>query len=542
MRALLAILGQWIGAAWRNRWTFLVPVATLLLPATIYAVSLPDVYEAKAIVHVKPLSSGDVGSGLPQEQMERPDEVMPTIRDRIFTRNHLVEVVPLLIPGLEGEVDPLVLEGMSKSFAWEQTASTVFEVTHKGADPVASSRAVNRLLASFLEGERDDRQGRAERNLTFHEKELERSLQEYRGTADALALLRAEHEDTLPERKDAIQGELSRLQMQIATQMGLESAARQRVQLLEDQLVTLNDLPASAQPTRTSALEESLQQQLAEENRAFKSLEQELASALATKTDRHPDVIRLRSAVTVHEQAVRRTTLELDRVRREAFENRAETVESQLARRRQSLVDQRQTARETVERTAGVVQSLSERVLELQRNLAGIPATRDLLEPAMRDMEQAGKRLEAMEGAAGQARKHADFYRTRDLNDVTGFRVTAWAVVPVQPSGPGRSRILLTALVLGVLVGYGLLLLKRRHEGGTILSAEDLQGLFPAAVMVNIPLLGAGRRNPWPRRLTELGLTAYVGVLLLATVWFLAAHKGWLDRPDWMRDLLGGSA
>ena len=115
-------------------------------------------------------------------------------------------------------------------------------------------------------------------------------------------------------------------------------------------------------------------------------------------------------------------------------------------------------------------------------------------------------------------------------------------MVPVQPSGPGRARLLLTALVLGVLIGYGLILLKRRHEGGTVMSADDLQGLFPAAVMVNIPLLGTGRRNRWPRRLAELGLTAYVGILLLATFWFLAAHKGWLVRPEWMRDLLGGSA
>ena len=542
MKALLAILGQWIGAAWRNRWTFLVPVATLLLPAAIYAVSLADLWEAKAIVHVRPLSTGEVGSGLPQEQADRPDEVMPTVRDRIFTRGNLESVVPILIPDAQGNADPLILEGMAKSFAWEQTASTVFEVTHKGTDPVASADAVNRLLETFLEGERQDRQRRAERNLTFHEGELDKARKEYREKSDELAHLRAEHEDTLPERKDAIQGELARLQMQIATQMGLESAARQRVQMLEDQLITLNDQPVFNGPTRISAIEESLQLQMAEENRALNALEQELASALATRTDRHPDVIRLRSAVSVHQEAVKQTTLELDRVRRAAQANQTETVESQLARRRKSLLDQRKTAEATVERTAGVVSSLSERVLELQRNLAGIPATRDLLEPAHRDLEQAGKRLEAMEGAAGQARAHADFYRTRDLTDVTGFRVSAWAVVPVQPSGPGRARLLLTALVLGLLSGYGLLLLKRRHEGGTILSAGDLQGLFPSAVMVNIPLLGAGRRNPWPQRLVELGLTAYVGVLLLATVWFLAAHKGWLDKPSWMLDLLGGSA
>lgn len=542
MKALLAILGQWIGAAWRNRWTFLVPVATLLLPATIYAVSLPEVWEPRAKVHVRPLSTGDVGSGLPQEQTDRPDEVMPTVRDRLFTRGNLETVVPILIPEAQGAVDPLVLEEMAKGFAWEQTASTVFEVTHTGTDPVASTDAVNKLLETFLEGERQDRQRRAERNLTFHDTELKKAREEYRQKADELAQLRAENEDTLPERKDAIQGELARLQMQIATQMGLESAARQRVQLLEDQLITLNDQPVSASPMRTSALEESLALQLAEENRALNALEQELASATATKTDRHPDVVRLRSAVSVHEQAVRKTTQELDRVRREAQANRTETVESQLERRRKSLVEQRKAVEITVERTADAVQTLSARVLELQRHLAGIPATRDLLEPAMRDMEQAGKRLEAMESAATQALAHAEFYRGGDLTDVTGFRVNAWAVVPVQPSGPGRMRIVLTALVLGLLVGYGLILLKRRHEGGTILSADDLSGLFPSAVMVNIPLLGTGRRSPWPHRLAELGLTAYVGVLLLATFWFLAAYKGWVVEPDWMRDLLGSRA
>ena len=542
MKALLAILGQWIAAAWRNRWTFLVPVATLLLPATIYAVSLPDVYEAKASVHVKPLSTGEVGSGLPREQTERPDEVMPTIRDRIFTRDNLEAVVPILIPDSGGEVEPLVLEELAKSFAWEQTASTVFEVTHKGPDPVASTDAVNRLLETFLENERQDRQRRAERNLAFHEGELKKARTDYGAKTDELARLRAEHEDTLPERKDAIQGELSRLQTQIATQMGLEAAARQRVQLLEEQLVTLNDKPLTTAPMRTSALEESLALQLAEENRALNALEQELASAQATKTDRHPDVIRLKSAVAVHERAVRKTTQELDKVRREAHANRTESIESQLARRRKSLEDQRESAEASVERTVGEVKRLSGRVLELQRNLAGIPATRDLLDPAMRDVEQAEKTLEGAVSAAGQARAHTDFYRNGDLADVTGFRVSAWAVIPVKPSGPGRSRLLLTAFVVGVLIGYGLILLKRRHEGGTILSADDLSGLFPAAVMVNIPLLGTGRRNPWPKRLAEIGLSAYVGVLLLATFWFLAAHKGWMDKPDWMRDLLGGSA
>ena len=50
-----------VGAAWSQRWTYAVPVATLLLPATLYAVRQPDVFRARAVVFARPLEGRHQG-------------------------------------------------------------------------------------------------------------------------------------------------------------------------------------------------------------------------------------------------------------------------------------------------------------------------------------------------------------------------------------------------------------------------------------------------------------------------------------------------
>ena len=92
---------------------------------------------------------------------------------------------------------------------------------------------------------------------------------------------------------------------------------------------------------------------------------------------------------------------------------------------------------------------------------------------------------------------------------------------------------------------YGILVLRHRYQGATISRPEDLVGLFPSAVTVHVPLLGAGRSRPARHVLLEVGLAAYVVVLLGASVFLLAAHKGWVASPEWLQGLFpsgGGRA
>jgi uncharacterized protein involved in exopolysaccharide biosynthesis len=527
---------------WRRRWTFLVPVATLLLPATLYAVSLADVYDAKATVLVREVEPGGADSPLPREGTDRPDEVMATVRDRIFTRNNLQSVVPILAPQAETP-DPRLLESLAKSFAWEEIGISSFQLIHTNTSPDRAALAVNTLLQAFLDHERAERLRRAERSRDFHAKDEKKAKERYDAALARRNEYRAEHDATLPDRKEGITSELARRQTQISTQIGLISGQRSRVQMLDDQLVLQANQITPAATGQTSVLEETLRMQLAEVNRALKAGEQALAEALATKTEKHPDVIRLRSAVEVHRAAVSTTMAALEKERREAQTRVRESSQAQLERRRKMLQSFRDSAQAALEQAEETLRSHQDRVVELQGHLAKIPETARGLEPIERELEEAEKLLRAREDAHRDARLVVDYYAEGEPSEVTGFSVTAWAAVPVETSGPGRMRYLLTAIGLGLLIGYGLLVLRHRHEGATIASPDDLAGLFPAAVVVSVPLLGSGkRRTSWRSRFAELGTLAYVVLVLGASVFLIAAHKGWVAKPEFLQGFFGGGA
>ena len=81
--------------------------------------------------------------------------------------------------------------------------------------------------------------------------------------------------------------------------------------------------------------------------------------------------------------------------------------------------------------------------------------------------------------------------------------------------------------------------LKQRHEGTTVRSSRDLDDLFPSAVVVHVPLLGGKRRSSWTAIAKEALLAAYVLLVGGASVYSLAAYKGWVGAPGWLQQILG---
>jgi uncharacterized protein involved in exopolysaccharide biosynthesis len=541
VRALLIVLRRFFAAVWRHRWAYAVPVATLLLPATIWAVRLADVYEARTVVQVQPLRPENIGGALPQETTSRPEGILGTVRDRLFARENLQAAAPILTD--EPVRGPEALEALSKAFAWELVGALSFEVTCRNEDPQRAADAVNLLVESWLEQERADRRRRAESNREFHEAELEKARAAHREALVALDAFRADHLDSLPERKEAIYAELRRLQAEISTQEGMAAAARTRVQALDDQLVLLEaEQPTTDAARVASAGEQALRFQLETAQRALSAAEAELAELRRRYTEAHPDVVRLRGAVEVHRGAVADTVRALQEAQEASLGTANQTAEAALERRRRGLVALRDGARATADRAATAADDARAGIGRLNDALARIPATEAGLRPLERDLEDAASILEARRRHAADARAASEFYARNDPSDVTGFRVDAWAVAPVEPSGPGRWRFLATALVLGLLVGYGLVVLGRHVEGATISTPEDLTDLFPAAEIVRVPLLAPVRRASMMRYLREAGLTLYVLLLVGSSVLFLAAHKGWIDAPGWVRDVIGRSA
>ncbi len=535
-----SFLGSLLRRIWKQRWTILVPIATCVLPATIYALRLQETWRATALVHVRVVRPEHIGSDLPEESAARPEEMLATVRDRLLAREPVEAAAPILFPDGDLE-DPRTLDGVRGAFSYEQKGTSAFGVSLDAPTSGQSFKSTNALVKAFLESERGLRVRRAENKLDFHDAELTAAKTKYGTTLEKLDALRKVHAKSLPERKDALQSELQRIATEVAGQDGLIAGARARIQSLDDQLTALDTTAPKGVPKTTGAAEEALRMQLAEAQKALNSSQTELAKLRSRYTENWPDVIRMRAAVEVHRASVKEAITALEKVRSQARGEAGRTALALLEARRRNLRELRKTAAGDIESAEARKQASRARAAELQGDLDQIPTTQALLRPLQRDLEQAAGVLEVRRRNASAARAVVGFYRNGDLSDTTGYRVDAWATEPTNPVGPVRWRYLATALVIGALLAYGLFLLRTRIESSRVEQVEDVSDLFPEAVVVGMPDV-AGRAKRGGRRGVAVGdlvAGAYVVGCVGLSALAVATHRGWDGAPDWLRWLIG---
>jgi len=248
--------------------------------------------------------------------------------------------------------------------------------------------------------------------------------------------------------------------------------------------------------------------------------------------------VRVKTAVAVHEGAVQEAVAALQRVRSQALEHAGRTARRLLESRRAGLMDLRKVSQADVAAAEARKVDLRKREAELQQRLVSIPPTEAALGPLHRTLDESAKVLAIRQQDAAAARAAVEFYTCGDCSDVTRFRVDAWATVPIHPTGPARWRYLAGALLLGTLLGYGLFLLRRHLEGRQVEAVDDVADLYPNAVVVEVPDLGARRR-----RLPTAGdvlMTGYVLGCVALCVVAVAVQRGWTDGPGWVVKLVQG--
>ena len=94
-----------------------MPTATLLFVATLYAVRLPDVYQASATIEIRDLAQGsDVD--LPTERRRVP-QTADTARDRIISQKPVDAIVDVLLPSTS-LTRPEAIEAVRKRIEYDR--------------------------------------------------------------------------------------------------------------------------------------------------------------------------------------------------------------------------------------------------------------------------------------------------------------------------------------------------------------------------------------------------------------------------------------
>ena len=525
---------------WARRWTFLVPVATLLALVSLWVVHLRDVYRATAAVSVHPVSSERVGPALPQGGEGRYEQAMASARERLLSQANLEAMVPVLMPGAVAK-DPLVQTRARERVAFDQVGDSSFTVSIVDADPYRAARAVNALVDAFLEAERDLRVRDARRRLEIRAGELEKATKAKDAAQDALEAFRKAHEGSLPEQEPTLVAEAGRAEAEIRDREAQATGARR---LLQEYEKSIGQAPtATSVPTAPQTAEETqLTLALAGKQSALDAATKTLAELRSRYTDKYAAVVSAKAEVDVLEKGVASTRADLDaahrRAERSAVDRRATAARGLGAGYRTLRESGAQAARRAEEAAVAARQRLD----ELRRRIDAVPATRDALRGAVAAYDEAQRVANAERDAHRLAEGAVVYYERGETQNTTGFQVESRAVAPAVPTGPARTRWLVGALVAGVAIGYGLLALRRRFDDAPVLVEDDLAGLVPAsALVVTVPMLTAV--VPAAKAAArEAATAAWVVACFLVSAFSIAAYKGWIDVPGWFRPWLGGGA
>lgn len=530
---------------WKWRWTYAVPIATLVLPATIYALRLPATYDVAAVMQINEKNSGAAGRIVgPTARDESSFDLINKTRDRLLAAENVEAIVPILAPDADPK-DPGVLQELAERIEWSRMGDNSFRATIVDTDGVRATQAVNALFERFLETEKRPYIQEAAQKHEFQKTHRKQAETDYGVAHEAL--------DTFYRDRPGAGGlqlEVQRLEAELAgartTSLALQqslSAQRTEVFQIEEELArgatSLDDVKARPIAPR----EQALLDRLKGEQEALTNARAEHARFRANgKTEKHHMVRAARAQMDQFAAVVAASQTELDALRAQEDATWRQGVSGE----RESLLQQRRDRlaigrRRTAELEKAIADQATKET-QLFERLRGAPMVQQEAKPYMDRLELAHKTLSEARAAEVEAEARHRFTVEAPASVVTPYQLVQPAVKPVQPTGPSRKKFLLLGLAAGFLLGYGVMLLRRRYEDSTVVSARDVAAMLPGALVVEVPRLEEGPLIPARSVARDVVFGSWVLGCLAVTAMALATHAGSLDAPAWLARLLARGA
>jgi uncharacterized protein involved in exopolysaccharide biosynthesis len=222
------------------------------------------------------------------------------------------------------------------------------------------------------------------------------------------------------------------------------------------------------------------------------------------KTEKHPDVIRLRAEILGLEEAIK---------------NRAANPES-VSRDEIFMLKELRDNEINAQVYAGEIERYKADLAEYEQRIENTPrraAELDHLETTYENLNDAIRVLQLK-------KVDADMGRNIELaNKGERFNIVESAKEPEHPVSPNRPLILIAGIALGLLTGLGLLVLREASDS-SFYSVADLQRTLGIPVLAAVPLIELPADRARRMRLLRRFIGAGAAVLLFATASAVAWH------------------
>lgn len=462
-----------LGAIWARRKRLILSIFALVaIPGICATVALPSIYEASATV----IPVGDLGT-LSRGGSEAA--AIDSINEQVLSRSRLADLIErfdlypshgaaFAYPASRTEAMRKDVEIDTRRGGDARNAQPIaIAVTYRGSDARKVAAVTNALARSYADvaGQVQARQASARaRTLKSRLAAVQKKLDTQQ---ESISRFRKRHPGALPEEQNVSLATMQRLNTQLRN-----NEAQQR-DVMDRRASLLGEMEASGGST-------------------LSQLEQRLADLKLSYTDKYPAVVALKHRIAALKNQQGAAGNGTDPQSQSPLEQQLESVDQNLA--------DLKTEERQLERRIAVYQTRLDNAPESAQQLKGLTRgyseTSELYGSLLKEYEQA--RVAAV--TAGKTGPQ--------------FEVFESAEVPRKPVGPGRFRLLVASLMLGIGLAGGVAMAKEHHDT-SFHGLRDLQAFTSVPVLATVPVV-ATTTDRWRRRV-RAGLFA-LGVLCAVAV------------------------
>jgi polysaccharide chain length determinant protein (PEP-CTERM system associated) len=489
-------LSQIFNGFYRRKWLIACIFMVVSSLGAYLASILPPVYRSNTLILVTPqrLPSSFVTSTVTTNLNQR----MQAITQEILSRTNLERIVQefQLYPGVRIMEDRVASLRAAVSINLRQ--SNTFQLSFNSQNPETAQKIASRLSSLFIEQNLQVREQQALGTKNFINTEAERLRKELEEQEAEVNRFRAAHRFELPDQLDANLRTGEQLRAELQGSLSRSAALRERKGTLEKQLVEVE----IAGPELTSARASEGAASLGDVTGQLRR--RELDNLMRRYSEKHPDVIRLKSEIASNEaQAKESGSKSSSGIAMPIISPLAEVLRKQIAAldaEAATVQSQIETLRKGIEKYQTRIDNTPVRGIELSK----ISRSHDITLRKYQDLLAKGLESELSENMEKKQKGEQ-------------FQIIDPANFPVKPFKPNRQRIILLGLLAGLAAGFGLAFLCETLDR-SFKHSDELTGYVDLPVLATLPAILTRGTLLDERRSQSLLVLASIGTLVVGLI------------------------
>lgn len=498
-----------LDVARRRKWLILLPAIVIAGLSVAVIQMLPNVYRSETLILVVPQRVPE--SYVRSTVTARIEDRLQSISQQILSRTKLEQIINDFNLYQDDRADGELMEDIVERMRMEDVGIGVvkgdaFRLSFQSDDPRIAMRVTERLGSLFIDESYRDREVLAQSTSEFLATQLDEARRQLVQVETKLQEYQRTFNGELPSQLSAnLQGQHN---AEIALQNLGESLNRDRERRItfERTVADVLEAPEPAPgPTDRPEMAQTLQDELATQRQAL------LAVELKLKPD-HPDVKRLRRAVTELEQRVAAQKLEgtlssrpnntvvMDYAKRKRLTDAKAELDN-LDREIQAKLAEESRLRSVL----GMYQARIEAAPLREAELAALTRDYETLEQNYRSLLQ--KKEESDISANLEKRQIGEQFKILDP-----------ARMPEKPVSPDRPRLYVIAILAALAIGIGFAA-AAEYLDRTLRTEADVRAALNLMVLATVPYMrGARATSRRLRRNLAVGAGATAVLAVCATV------------------------